>query len=90
MQHHSRVIKFKFLGATDHKPSRVSISDVWHSERVELSLSGADMWVTIKEFLESKDLTILNYGWLDTQTNSGVVLVKEFDIHIKPIDGFSA
>ena len=80
---HNRVMTFKFVGPTNYLPSRVIIKDIWHNERVTLSLSGADMYKTVESYLTDKGFNILNYGWTNQSTDSGVLMVDNFDKRIK-------
>lgn len=80
---HNRVLTIRFIGPTNTLPSRVAIYDAWHNERVYLSLSGADMMETVEEFLGSKEINMLSYGWTTPSTDKGVILVDNFDKHIK-------
>ncbi len=80
---HSRIVEFKFLGATDHQPSRVSLHDRWHEERIALSLSGADMIKTVVEHLESKGVEIVSYGYTNQSASRGVIVLSNFDKRIK-------
>lgn len=83
MLRHSHTLNIRFIGPTNTKPSRVAIYDSWHDERVYLSLSGADMLETVKQFLETRGITIVSYGWTKPSTDEGVLLVDNFDKRIK-------
>ena len=79
---HNRVIEFKFLSPTNARPSRVSLIDRWNKQRVEISLSGADMIETVRDYLITKDITIASFGY-GVNTDSGVILTTSFDGKIK-------
>ena len=83
MLRHSRVLRFKFLSPTNYRPSRVSLIDQWHNERVELSLSGADMIETVKDYLEAREINIVSFGYLESSGDSGVIMLDNFDKRIK-------
>jgi len=80
---HQRVLTFKFIGPTNTRPSRVAIKDTWHAERVELSLSGADMMETVVDHLESRGFDLLNYGFTKAGGDEGVIIVNDFAKRIK-------
>ena len=83
MLRHSRVLRFKFLSPTNYRPSRMSLIDQWHKERVELSLSGADMIETVKDYLEAREINIVSFGYLESNGDSGVITLDNFDKRIK-------
>jgi len=83
MLNHSRAITIRFIGPTNYKPSRVAIYDPWHEQRVYLSLSGADMLATARDYLKEREITIVSYGWTKSSTDEGVLLVDNFDKRIK-------
>ena len=78
-----RVINFKFVGPTNYKGSRVIIQDVWHNQRVTLPLNGADMWVTVRDYIEGLGFNILNYGWTNQSTDKGCLMVDDFAKRLK-------
>ncbi len=80
---HQRVISFKVRGATDTQGSKVILCDHWHGERKSLGLSGADTMLTIEEYLTSIGLTIEEYGYTNSETSQGVIIVTDFAIRIK-------
>ena len=80
---HSRGLRIRFIGPTNHKPSRVVIKDLWHEESVTLSLSGADMLLIVEDYLKKRDIAIESYTWTKPSTDEGILLVDSFDKRIK-------
>ena len=75
---HSKVIEFRFVGATNTKPSRVIITDKRLELRATLSLSGADMLETVMEHLASKAIKPIGYGYIGDSGDKGVILTNDF------------
>lgn len=78
-----RLLHFKYLGPTNHRPSRVKITDKRFNQAVELSYSYDHESIGHQVF---DYLTEIGFQVAAINEFSGVVVLSTAPIHVQPIE----